>query len=115
MFNPDAECAVKLRVRIRTTRWIPGGEIKFCYVTDIYVYELYIKKRIFKCIVFVFQVDLTGHSIFDFTHPCDHEEIRENLSLKTAGQHSLSSIYVMVLCNVVYLLNKDMRTEGQTV
>ncbi|XP_070833300.1 endothelial PAS domain-containing protein 1b [Chaetodon trifascialis] len=31
------------------------------------------------------QVDLTGHSIFDFTHPCDHEEIRENLSLKTAG------------------------------
>uniref|UniRef100_A0AAQ6AH99 Endothelial PAS domain protein 1b n=1 Tax=Amphiprion ocellaris TaxID=80972 RepID=A0AAQ6AH99_AMPOC len=25
------------------------------------------------------QVELTGHSIFDFTHPCDHEEIRENL------------------------------------
>ncbi|KAI4874876.1 hypothetical protein NFI96_034447, partial [Prochilodus magdalenae] len=31
------------------------------------------------------QVELTGHSIFDFTHPCDHEEIRENLSIK-AGQ-----------------------------
>ncbi|KAM9365494.1 LOW QUALITY PROTEIN: endothelial PAS domain-containing protein 1-like [Pholidichthys leucotaenia] len=31
------------------------------------------------------QVELTGHSIFDFTHPCDHEEIRENLSLKMAG------------------------------
>ncbi|KAM3863411.1 endothelial PAS domain-containing protein 1b [Diretmus argenteus] len=31
------------------------------------------------------QVELTGHSIFDFTHPCDHEDIRENLSLKTAG------------------------------
>nr|QKM76936.1 hypoxia-inducible factor 1 alpha A [Triplophysa scleroptera] len=28
------------------------------------------------------QVELTGHSIFDFTHPCDHEEIRENLSVK---------------------------------
>ena len=28
------------------------------------------------------QVELTGHSIFDFTHPCDHEEIRENLTLK---------------------------------
>lgn len=38
-------------------------------------------------VVFILQVDLTGHSIFDFTHPCDHEEIRENLSLKTAGQH----------------------------
>ncbi|KAK7901127.1 hypothetical protein WMY93_017896 [Mugilogobius chulae] len=31
------------------------------------------------------QVELTGHSIFDFTHPCDHEEIRENLSVKMAG------------------------------
>ncbi|XP_031171946.1 endothelial PAS domain-containing protein 1b [Sander lucioperca] len=34
------------------------------------------------------QVDLTGQSIFDFTHPCDHEEIRENLSLKTSGSGS---------------------------
>lgn len=31
------------------------------------------------------QVELTGHSIFDFTHPCDHEEIRENLSLKSGS------------------------------
>ncbi|XP_059374005.1 endothelial PAS domain-containing protein 1-like [Carassius carassius] len=30
------------------------------------------------------QVELTGHSIFDFTHPCDHDEIRENLSLKAS-------------------------------
>ncbi|MEE6474170.1 hypothetical protein FKM82_010298 [Ascaphus truei] len=31
------------------------------------------------------QVELTGQSIFDFTHPCDHDEIRENLSLKTGA------------------------------
>lgn len=31
------------------------------------------------------QVELIGHSIFDFTHPCDHDEIRENLSLKTGA------------------------------
>ncbi|CAH2254905.1 endothelial PAS domain-containing 1 [Pelobates cultripes] len=31
------------------------------------------------------QVELTGHSIFDYTHPCDHDEIRENLSLKTGA------------------------------
>uniref|UniRef100_UPI00398F0FD6 endothelial PAS domain-containing protein 1b isoform X2 n=1 Tax=Pristiophorus japonicus TaxID=55135 RepID=UPI00398F0FD6 len=30
------------------------------------------------------QVELTGHSIFDFTHPCDHEEIKENLTVKNA-------------------------------
>uniref|UniRef100_A0A8C7N7F4 Endothelial PAS domain protein 1 n=1 Tax=Oncorhynchus kisutch TaxID=8019 RepID=A0A8C7N7F4_ONCKI len=34
------------------------------------------------------QVELTGQSIFDFTHPCDHDEIRENLNLKT-GNYSL--------------------------
>ncbi|XP_056424085.1 endothelial PAS domain-containing protein 1 isoform X1 [Hyla sarda] len=31
------------------------------------------------------QVELTGHSIFDFTHPCDHDEIRENLTLKSGA------------------------------
>ncbi|XP_053197584.1 endothelial PAS domain-containing protein 1 [Scomber japonicus] len=27
------------------------------------------------------QTELMGHNIFDFTHPCDHEEIRSNLRL----------------------------------
>uniref|UniRef100_A0A4W6EKC2 PAS domain-containing protein n=1 Tax=Lates calcarifer TaxID=8187 RepID=A0A4W6EKC2_LATCA len=30
------------------------------------------------------QTELMGHNIFEFTHPCDHEEIRNNLRL-TAG------------------------------
>lgn len=29
--------------------------------------------------VFSSQTELMGHNIFDFTHPCDHEEIRNNL------------------------------------
>ncbi|XP_051958463.1 endothelial PAS domain-containing protein 1 isoform X2 [Xyrauchen texanus] len=36
------------------------------------------------------QVELTGHSIFDFTHPCDHEEIRENLSVKSGHVYGRS-------------------------
>ncbi|XP_070708016.1 endothelial PAS domain-containing protein 1 [Pempheris klunzingeri] len=28
------------------------------------------------------QTELMGHNIFEFTHPCDHEEIRNNLRLK---------------------------------
>ncbi|XP_045141616.1 endothelial PAS domain-containing protein 1 [Echinops telfairi] len=43
------------------------------------------------------QVELTGHSIFDFTHPCDHDEIRENLSLKNGSGFGKKS--------------KDMSTE----
>nr|WNN25270.1 hypoxia-inducible factor 1 [Ptychodera bahamensis] len=32
------------------------------------------------------QVDMAGHSIYDYTHPCDHEEIREQLSDKPGLQ-----------------------------
>ncbi|XP_013777174.1 hypoxia-inducible factor 1-alpha-like isoform X2 [Limulus polyphemus] len=28
------------------------------------------------------QIDFMGHSIYDFSHPCDHEEIKEMLSFK---------------------------------
>ncbi|KAM6897376.1 endothelial PAS domain-containing protein 1 [Xenentodon cancila] len=31
------------------------------------------------------QTELMGHNIFEYTHPCDHEEIRHNLRL-TAGE-----------------------------
>lgn len=30
------------------------------------------------------QAELTGHNLFEFAHPCDHEEIRNNLRI-TAG------------------------------
>uniref|UniRef100_A0A3B5M412 Uncharacterized protein n=1 Tax=Xiphophorus couchianus TaxID=32473 RepID=A0A3B5M412_9TELE len=48
------------------------------------------------------QVELTGHSIFDFTHPCDHEEIRENLSLKSAGkdQSTERDFFMRMKCTV---------------
>ena len=34
----------------------------------------------------MFQIDLVGHSIFDFSHPCDHDEIREMLTEKTSDE-----------------------------
>uniref|UniRef100_A0A8C3AI44 Uncharacterized protein n=1 Tax=Cyclopterus lumpus TaxID=8103 RepID=A0A8C3AI44_CYCLU len=37
------------------------------------------------------QNELMGHNIFEFTHPCDHEEIRNNLHL-TAGRHFVMRI-----------------------
>ncbi|KAK1333100.1 hypothetical protein QTO34_006635 [Cnephaeus nilssonii] len=54
------------------------------------------------------QVELTGHSIFDFTHPCDHEEIRENLSLKDA-QWLCPPFLTQAL--VLGRKSKDMSTE----
>lgn len=29
------------------------------------------------------QIDLTGLSVFEYTHPCDHEELREMLVHRT--------------------------------
>ncbi|KAI1887107.1 hypothetical protein AGOR_G00202730 [Albula goreensis] len=43
---------------------------------------IYLSENINK-IIGLSQVELMGHSIFDFTHPCDHEEIRDNLSLRS--------------------------------
>uniref|UniRef100_A0A668TPI1 PAS domain-containing protein n=1 Tax=Oreochromis aureus TaxID=47969 RepID=A0A668TPI1_OREAU len=31
------------------------------------------------------QTELMGHNIFEYTHPCDHEEIRSNLRLTQVG------------------------------
>ncbi|KAG1950368.1 hypoxia inducible factor 1 subunit alpha a isoform X2 [Pimephales promelas] len=40
---------------------------------------VYLSENVSKCLGLP-QIDLTGHSVFDFTHPCDHEELREMLA-----------------------------------
>ncbi|KAM6406527.1 endothelial PAS domain-containing protein 1 isoform 3-T3 [Pluvialis apricaria] len=64
------------------------------------------------------QVELTGHSIFDFTHPCDHEEIRENLSLKNVLGLSSTNCSSMVHASLMVSAgpgfgkkSKEMSTE----
>uniref|UniRef100_A0A0B6YT30 Hypoxia-inducible factor 1-alpha n=1 Tax=Arion vulgaris TaxID=1028688 RepID=A0A0B6YT30_9EUPU len=37
------------------------------------------------------QIELVGQSVFDFTHPCDHDEIKEVLAIKQAQQQLISS------------------------
>lgn len=34
------------------------------------------------------QVDILGHSIFDFTHPCDHDELNDLISDKNVSSHN---------------------------
>ncbi|XP_066172168.1 endothelial PAS domain-containing protein 1 isoform X4 [Sylvia atricapilla] len=64
------------------------------------------------------QVELTGHSIFDFTHPCDHEEIRENLSLKNVLRLSSTNCSAMINASLMVSAgpgfgkkSKEMSTE----
>nr|AJG42177.1 hypoxia-inducible factor 1 alpha A [Gymnodiptychus pachycheilus] len=52
------------------------------------------------------QIDLTGHSVFEFTHPCDHEELREmlahrtGLSKKAKEQHTNRSFLLRMKCTL---------------
>jgi len=53
-------------------------------LTDIELIRL--KYNVYSYIVFVIsllQIDLMGHSIYEFSHPCDHDEIRDILSIKS--------------------------------
>uniref|UniRef100_A0A3P8NB80 Endothelial PAS domain protein 1b n=1 Tax=Astatotilapia calliptera TaxID=8154 RepID=A0A3P8NB80_ASTCA len=41
------------------------------------------------------QTELMGHNIFEYTHPCDHEEIRSNLRLTAGGEYIIIQDFVM--------------------
>lgn len=43
------------------------------------------------------QFELTGHSVFDFTHPCDHEELREMLTHRNGEKKEKKSIYLWIV------------------
>nr|ABO26720.1 hypoxia-inducible factor 1 alpha [Platichthys flesus] len=51
---------------------------------------IYLSENVNKCLGLA-QFDLTGHSVFDFTHPCDQEELREMLIHKTGSKKTKES------------------------
>ncbi|KAJ7422021.1 Endothelial PAS domain-containing protein 1 [Pitangus sulphuratus] len=61
------------------------------------------------------QVELTGHSIFDFTHPCDHEEIRENLSLKSGPGFAKKSKEMSTERDFFMRMKCTVTNRGRTV
>ncbi|CAI5771129.1 PAS domain-containing 1 isoform X1 [Podarcis lilfordi] len=61
------------------------------------------------------QVELTGHSIFDFTHPCDHEEIRENLSLKNGPGFGKKNKEVTMERDFFMRMKCTVTNRGRTV
>ncbi|XP_045466731.1 hypoxia-inducible factor 1-alpha isoform X2 [Harmonia axyridis] len=48
------------------------------------------------------QIDLMGQNIFDYSHPCDHEEIRELFSdkVKNEGNDSQKSFFIRLKCTL---------------
>ncbi|XP_066532696.1 hypoxia inducible factor 1 subunit alpha b [Hoplias malabaricus] len=65
---------------------------------------VYLSENVCKCMGLT-QFDLTGHSIYDFAHPCDHEEMREMLvhrtgSKKTKEQITERSFFLRMKCTL---------------
>lgn len=48
----------------------------------------------------VSQLDMMGHSIYEFSHPCDHDEIKEILSEKAAAGSVPRSSFLRMKCTL---------------
>ncbi|XP_031785167.1 hypoxia-inducible factor 1-alpha isoform X2 [Nasonia vitripennis] len=55
------------------------------------------------------QIDLMGQSVFDYSHPCDHDEIRESFSLKA------SEVNEDHPCNFFLRLKCTLTSKGRKV
>lgn len=65
---------------------------------------IYLSDNVSKCLGLA-QFDLTGHSVFDFTHPCDQEELREMLihrpgSKKSKEPNTERSFFLRMKCTL---------------
>uniref|UniRef100_A0A672RH60 Hypoxia-inducible factor 1-alpha n=1 Tax=Sinocyclocheilus grahami TaxID=75366 RepID=A0A672RH60_SINGR len=66
---------------------------------------VYLPESVSKCLGLP-QIDLTGYSVFEYTHPCDHEELREmlahrtGLSKKAKEQHTNRSFLLRMKCTL---------------
>ncbi|XP_009459984.1 PREDICTED: hypoxia-inducible factor 1-alpha-like [Nipponia nippon] len=66
---------------------------------------IYTSENVNKCMGLT-QFELTGHSVFDFTHPCDHEELREMLThrngpvKKGKEQNTERSFFLRMKCTL---------------
>ncbi|XP_031438089.1 hypoxia inducible factor 1 subunit alpha b isoform X2 [Clupea harengus] len=65
---------------------------------------VYLSENVSKCMG-LSQFDLTGSSIFDFAHPCDHEEMREMLVHRTSTkkgkeQNTDRSFFLRMKCTL---------------
>uniref|UniRef100_UPI00398E6EDC hypoxia-inducible factor 1-alpha-like n=1 Tax=Pristiophorus japonicus TaxID=55135 RepID=UPI00398E6EDC len=66
---------------------------------------IYMSENVNKCMGLT-QFELIGHSVFDFTHPCDHEEMREMLShrqgllKKAKDQNTERNFFLRMKCTL---------------
>ena len=58
------------------------------------------------CLSPVFQLDLLGASLYDYTHPCDHDELRDTLSERDSDEDCQSREHTFFLRHKCTLTSK---------
>ncbi|XP_046750846.1 protein similar isoform X2 [Diprion similis] len=58
----------------------------------------------------VSQMDMMGQNVYDYSHPCDHDELRECLSMKPSGANDPKQ-----MCNLFLRLKCTLTTKGRKV
>ncbi|KAF2902021.1 hypothetical protein ILUMI_04163 [Ignelater luminosus] len=46
------------------------------------------------------QIDLMGQSIYEYSHPCDHDEIKDMLDTRTQDNEQLRSFFIRLKCTL---------------
>ncbi|XP_053330806.1 hypoxia-inducible factor 1-alpha [Spea bombifrons] len=73
--DPDGESDMEKQLNCFYLKALEGFVLVLTEEGDM----IYLSENVNKCMGLT-QFELTGHSVFDFTHPCDHEELREMLT-----------------------------------
>uniref|UniRef100_A0A8C4H2X7 Hypoxia-inducible factor 1-alpha n=1 Tax=Dicentrarchus labrax TaxID=13489 RepID=A0A8C4H2X7_DICLA len=81
LLNTDEETDLDLQLNSSYLKALEGFLMVLSEDGDM----IYLSENINKCLGLA-QFDLTGHSVFDFIHPCDQDELREMLVHRTGSK-----------------------------
>lgn len=75
--DPDSDSEMEKQLNCFYLKALEGFVLVLTEEGDM----IYLSENVNKCMGLT-QFELTGHSVFDYTHPCDHEELREMLTFR---------------------------------
>ncbi|XP_041352992.1 hypoxia-inducible factor 1-alpha-like isoform X2 [Gigantopelta aegis] len=85
----DLECEEDLLAK-RLEQLYPKALEGFIFILSKDADIIYLSENVVKYLG-IPQIELIGQSLYDFSHPCDHEEIRDMLSVRASSQKSKGS------------------------
>lgn len=100
---PDAETGKVKGDKLRVEQLYPKALDGFVFILSKEGDIVYVNESVAKYLG-IQQIELMGQSMYDFAHPCDHEEIREVLSARQHGHKTPITeeriFYIRIKCTL---------------